>query len=129
MSKNEFEKDLHEYLRTRKKAGFSIKSLIKDILPKPKPKTEIPTEVEVYTEEAPKEPKQPILQRIFKKDSTEELLQAKMQAEDAISDVKEMAKITLSMIKKLPDEQLKAIKSTEEFEKMKTILKKHELIK
>jgi hypothetical protein len=93
---------------------------------------ELPEEVEVYHEEAPKPaPKEHILTKFFKKEEPvqEELLRTKMQAEDAVTDMKEIAKIALSMIKQLPDEQLRTFKQSPDFDKMKSILKKHELIK
>ncbi len=126
----EFEKDMEEYLRARKKAGFNIKEILKGLFPKKQPeRVELHEEVEVYEEEAPKES---VITKLFKKKEEpphEELLRAKMQADDAVADMKEIAKIALSMIKQLPDEQLRAFKNSPDFEKLKTILKKHELIK
>ncbi len=130
MSRDEFERDLREYLRTRKRAGFNIKDILKNLMPKKRPEhVELPEEVEVYTEEA-KAPKEGVLSKIFKKEPAgEELLRTKMEAEDAIADMKEIAKIALNAIKQLPDEHLHEFKQSPDFEKLKTLLKKHELIK
>lgn len=131
MSREEFERDMREYLRARKRAGFNLKAFIQDLLPKRRPEVELPQEVEVYDEEVAPAPKEGVLSKIFKKEGPvhEELLRTKMQAEDAITDMKEIAKIALSAIKQMPDEQLRTFKQSPDFEKMKVILKKHELIK
>ncbi len=132
----EFERDMEEYLRARKRAGFNIKEFLKGLIPKKGPeRVEMPEQVEVYSEEAKPQPapKEGVLSKIFKKEkeepANEELLRAKMQAEDAITDMKETAKIALSAIKQMPDEQLRTFKESPEFERLKMILKKHELIK
>ena len=136
MSRDEFERDMKEYLRTRKRAGFNLKSLVQDFFPKKKPEqVELHEEVEVY-EESSKQPlgqrvKEKVLTKFFKKEepAEEEIMRTKMEAEDAISDMKEVSKIALGVVKQLPDEQLREFKQSEDFEKLKTILKKHELIK
>jgi hypothetical protein len=132
MSRDEFERDLKEYLRARKRASFDFKALLQNLIPKKREAVEIPEEVEVYDEEAPApKRKEHVLTKFFKKEEpvNEELARTKMQAEDALGDMKEIAKIALGMIKQLPDEQLREFKQSTDFEKMKTILKKHELIK
>ena len=132
MARDDFQRDMGEYLRTRKRAGFNIKTFIQDFLPKKRPEAEMPEEVEVYhADDKPKPKKENRLKKWFNKQEppTEELLRTQMQAEDAITDLKEMAKITLGIVKQLPDEQLREIKQSSDFERMKTLLKKHELIK
>lgn len=132
MSRDEFEKDMKEYLHTRKKAGFNIKAIIQDFWPKPKKDlVELPEEVELYHEEKPRPVKENRLTKWFKKEEPahEELARTKMQADDAITDLKEIAKIALGVVKQLPDEPLRTFKQSEDFEKLKVILKKHELIK
>jgi len=136
MGKDEISRDLDDYLRARKKSSLSITNLLDNInerikkIRAPKPKVEIPQEVEVYDEPVPKEEKKPFYQKFFGKGSTEEeLIRARMQAQDAIDDIKEISKISLKMIKELPDEHLRKFKESPEFEKLKSILKKHELIK
>ena len=91
----------------------------------------MPEEVEVYEEEAKQGPKEGMLAKLFKKEEplNEELLQTRMQAEDLTEDMKEISKIALSVVKQLPDEQLRAFKESPDFEKLKVILKKHDLIK
>lgn len=133
----EFDKDMEDYLRARKRAGINLKNLkelVQNLIPKRKmpDHIELHEEVEVYHEQAPKPVrKDSMLTKFFKKEehSSEEFLQAKMAAEDAIADIKEISKITLNMIRQLPDEQLRHFRQSPDFEKMKTILKKHELIK
>ncbi len=128
----EFEKDMEEYLRARKRAGFNIQEILKNLFPKKQPEhVELHEEVEVYHENAPKPKKDGVLTKFFKKEepSNEELIRTKMQAEDAVADLKEISKITLNMIRKLPDEHLKEFRQSADFDRMKIILKKHELIK
>jgi hypothetical protein len=107
MSRDDFERDMKEYLRARKRAGFDLKGLIQNLIPKKKEAVELPEEIEVYHEEG----------------------HAPKRKEHALTDMKEVAKIALGMIKQLPDEQLRTFKQSPDFEKMKSILKKHELIK
>jgi len=71
-----------------------------------------------------------MLSKLFKREPpNEQALRAKMRVDDAVGDMKEISKITLNMIRQLPDEQLKKFKQSPDFERMKSILKKHELIK
>lgn len=131
MHKEEFERDMEEYLRARKKAGFNLKDLLKKFMPEKKKEVELPEEVEVYEEEAKTEPKEGMLAKLFKKEEplNEELLRTRMQVEDMSSDMKEISKIALSVVKQLPDEQLRTFKESPDFDKLKTILKKHDLIR
>ncbi|VVB80847.1 Uncharacterised protein [uncultured archaeon] len=131
MHKEEFEREMEEYLRARKKAGFNIKAFFQNLLPKKREKVEMPEEVEVYEEEAKQEPKEGMLAKLFKKEEpiNEELLRTRMQVEDMTADMKEISKIALSVVKQLPDEQLRAFKESPDFEKLKVVLKKHDLIK
>lgn len=132
MHKEEFEREMEEYLHARKRAGFNIKTFFQDLLPKKKhEKVEMPEEVEVYEEEAKQPPKEGMIAKLFKKEEplNEELLRTKMQVEDMTGDMKEISKIALSVVKQLPDEQLRAFKESPDFEKLKVILKKHDLIK
>lgn len=136
MGKDEISRDLDDYLRARKKSTISITNLLDSINDKikkfktSKPKVDMPEEVEVYDQPIPKEPKKPFYHKFFNKENVdEELIRARMQAQDAIDDIKEISKISLKMIKELPDEHLRKFKESPEFEKLKTILKKHELIK
>ncbi len=132
MHKEEFERDMEEYLHARKRAGFNFKDILKKFLPeKKKEHVELPEQVEVYEEEAKTEPKEGMLAKLFKKEEplNEELLRTKMQVEDMSGDMKEISKIALSVVKQLPDEQLRTFKESPDFEKLKIILKKHDLIK
>ncbi|MEM3153998.1 MAG: hypothetical protein QW165_00320 [Candidatus Woesearchaeota archaeon] len=133
----EFDKDMEEYLRARKRAGINLKKLnelVQKIIPKKKvpEHIELHEEVEVYHEKAPENKrKDSMLTKFFKREEPphEELMRMKMAVEDTKTDIKEISKITLNIIRQLPDEQLRQFRQSENFEKMKTILKKHELIK
>lgn len=132
MVRGEFEKDLDAYINARKRSGFNPKAWIDRLLPKPTPKPiQLAEDVEVYERPAPTPPKEGFMQKIFKRPDKDDatLLQAELKADDAVSDMKEIAKIALGMLRELPDEQLKTFKHSSDFERLKTILKKHELIK
>lgn len=128
MRKDDFEKDLDDYLRTRNRAR-NVKDFITTILdklkPQPKPDVELPEDIEVYghhptPESKPSTHDEPL---------NEQLLRTEMQAKDAVNDMKEIARISLKMIKDLPDDVLRTFKESPEFSRLKTILKKHDLIK
>ena len=131
MARGEFEKDLDAYLNARKRSGLNVKAWLDRLLPKPSPKPiQLADDVEVYEKPAPVQ-KEGFMQKMFKRADKDDvtLLQAELKADDAVSDMKEVAKIALGMLRELPDEQLKTFKHSTEFERLKTILKKHELIK
>jgi hypothetical protein len=136
MSK-EFEKDMEDYIRARKRAGINLKNIkefIQNILPKKKlpDHIELHEEVEVYHEKPQPVRKDSMLTKFFQKKeepTSEELMRAKMAVEDTAADIKEISKITLNMIRQLPDEELKKFRQSPDFDKMKAILRKHELIK
>lgn len=71
-----------------------------------------------------------IISKIFVKTKEEETVE---DAEDIISedqqDMKAIAEIATKVMKKLPPEELKALKQSEDFETFKEILKKRELIR
>lgn len=120
----DFENDLDEYLSARKKS--SIKGVIQDLFSPKEKKVRIPEQVEVYN--TGKE-KKFSLKGVFTKKSDEQLIQSKLEAEEAVDDMKEIAKVALLAIKQLPDDQLSMFKQGPEFERLKQILKKHSLIK
>lgn len=134
MERTDFDRDLDEYLRARRKGtSFNLGEFLKNLMPKKQEKVELPQEVEVYDQkDKPAEkPKESMFAKMFKKEGPqgEELIRAKMAAEDALNDMKEVSKIALGAIKQMPDEQLRTFKQSPEFERLKIILKKHELIK
>ncbi|MBI4139561.1 hypothetical protein HY483_01220 [Candidatus Woesearchaeota archaeon] len=51
------------------------------------------------------------------------------QETDAAQDIQELARITLRVLKHLPDEELAEYKSSEDFDRMKDLLRKHKIIK
>lgn len=122
MAREDFERDMHDYLRTRKKAK-SPKEFFQNILRsfKPKQPQPLPSDLEVYTDEPVRRQSAPAI--------SEDVIRERMRADDAVDDMKEMARITLKMIKDLPEETIGKYKQAPEFEKLKALLKKHELIK
>jgi len=159
MAKTEFDKELSTYLIRRKKGQTTdIIKWIKGILPKPTPpavQVKLPEDVQTYEEkpetsakktqtnaqvEEYQEDKQNVLSFILDKLSfakkpklTEEEQAAKIKnivsQEMAQKDLREISKIALVAIKKLPEEDRKEFKESSEFASLKKILKKHDLIK
>lgn len=120
----EFDKELDDYLSARRRTN--IKGFIKDIFKPTEKKVEIPEDVEVYQSG---EAKEPLIKRMFSKKENDEAIAAKVEAEDAVADMKEIAKIALVAIKELPDDRLASFKKGAEFDRLKELLKKHDLIR
>ncbi|MBW2968799.1 hypothetical protein KY304_01155 [Candidatus Woesearchaeota archaeon] len=159
MAKNEFDKELGTYLSRRKKAEIpDIIGWLKGLIPKPTPppvNVSMPAEIETYEEQNKKtETKSPveivesdksknvwefIKDQIKKFSSGKKYSISEEEQETKIKEIvaKEMmqkdlqaiSKIALIAIKKLPEEDRKEFKESAEFEDLKKILKKYELIK
>ncbi|MBI4451255.1 hypothetical protein HY642_04740 [Candidatus Woesearchaeota archaeon] len=56
-------------------------------------------------------------------------VQPEIDAGEILSDMKELSRISLSIIKQLPPEQVQELKQTQDFERFKEILRKHKIIK
>jgi hypothetical protein len=123
----DFEQELDEYISSRKKA--SIKGLIGGIFSPKEHKVRMPEDVKVYQSKKERKWSLKSIGKGFSKKEDEHLIRYRLEAEDAVNDLKEIAKIALLTIKQLPDDQLSMFKQGPEFEKLKAILKKHDLIK
>lgn len=123
----DFEQELDEYISSRKKA--SLKGMLTGVFGPKEKKVRMPEDVKVY--ESGKETKFSLksLGKAFSKKEDEQLIRYRLEAEDAVTDMKEIAKIALVAIKQLPDDQLTLFKQGPDFEKLKFLLKKHDLIK
>jgi hypothetical protein len=132
---------------------------LKSFIPKPTPppvQVNMPSDVETYEEKVSIKPeskqeiveeyapeKKNVLNFIFDKLSkigfskktpiTEEEQEAQIKdivAKEMVQkDLREISKIALMAIKKLPEEDMKEFKDSSEFDNLKQILKKHDLIK
>ncbi len=141
MAKRDFDKELDVYLSTRKKGKpFSFKEFFAKLMPKKDEIIDVSEKVEVYPDvEKVKVEKQvnkepwPWLKKIFalpkKKKQEKSDTDFKLLAEDAVSDLKVLTKITLESIKHLPKDEVKKFRESDNFARLKKILKKHELIK
>lgn len=146
-------------LRRKKSQIPDIVKWLKDLMPKPTPPTvqvKLPEEIQTYEEKTKPQMKieeetvqeyvpeqQNVLSFILDKlnrigikkkpKATEEEQEAKIKdivvKEMAQKDLREIAKITLMAIKRLPEEDMKEFKESSEFGTLKKILKKHDLIK
>ncbi len=158
MGKNEFDKELGTYLSRRKKAEMpDIIGWLKGFIPKPAPppvNVSMPAEIETYEEKQTKKPEikkeiveEPVSKNVWtflmeklrsislpkKPQVNEEEQETKIRdivAKEMIyKDLREISKVALIAIKKLPEEDMKEFKESAEFESLKNILKKHDLIK
>lgn len=155
-SREEFERELEQYIAQRNKGSFSLQKLLKGLKPQKKMPEEVqlPSEAEEYKEEEPTPeeqseqpteepaPEEPVPDKkgavtrllekiglVSKEEPEEEGVKELIEQDETKDDLKEVAKITLAIIKQLPEEQLKAFKNSPDFERMKTIFRKHGLIK
>lgn len=125
MKQNDFDAELERYLHARRRPRINFRESFSKFWPKRKPDhIDLQTGVEVYD-------KPSLLERVkLKKDQVvASLKKAESKSEQPCSDIKEVAKIALGVIRQLPDEELKRFKQSADFETLKEILKKHELIR
>lgn len=168
--RDDFDKDLQEYLASKKKKKIDVMKMIKGIMPKPSPPpVKLPPEIQTYdsqeeekTEEKPKveileEEKEPIVEeygtekpiwhKILEKvglkssgavEKEEEFLKERgeeakikelVEKEIMQKDMKDLAKITLFVVKQLPPERLAEFKQSSDFSDLKKLLQKYKLIK
>jgi len=167
MSRDDFDRDLENYLHARRK-GSGVRSFFNSLFataPKSRPpaapreahvrdevsraikehKEETRQEtaktqeyIEVKVQEEPEIKKEHahsegFFARFFGKKeepvSTESNLITKKEKEEAVNDLKEVAKITLRAIQNCPDENVHKFKQSTDFLKLKTVLRKYDLIK
>jgi hypothetical protein len=120
-SKTEFDQDLDDYLRGRRGGFFT------NILRKQEPINPItPPQPE------PIQPPEPLQKRgwfstLFRGEELKEENQP--NTPDYHDDVKSIVRISLEAVKLLPKEQLDQFKTSENFSKLKDLLKKHNFIK
>lgn len=154
MTRGEFERELDQYIAQRKRAKFKLPDIFGAFKSRKKmPEPELPPEVQKYEEGSPAE--QPEVmpgeeEEVSKKGALTRILEslglvgkgdkapANVPAEDVqqmlvkdenMQDMKEIAKIALYVIKQLPEDKLAEFKSGNEFERLKELLRKHQLIK
>lgn len=167
MSRDDFDRDLENYLHARRK-GSGVRSFFNSLFataPKSRPpasprEAHVRDEVTKAIEEHKAKPKQPVAKnqdyvevkvqeapeikaehahsegffsRFFGKKeepvTTEPNLVAKEEKQEVVNDLKEVAKITLRAIQNCPDENVHKFKQSTDFLKLKTVLRKYDLIK
>src|SRR3989344_4786316 len=122
MKQDQFDVELERYLHARRRPKVNVREFLGKFWRGSKPDRIDPeTGVEIYD-------KPSVMQRVKeKKDSVVAHFSSHSTA--PTEDMKEVAKIALGVIRQLPDEELRKFKQSSDFEKLKEILKKHELIK
>ncbi len=128
--KTDFDKDLDEYLseRSRKQFFFNMVQTFKS----KRPEVKLSPDVETYDaanavkEEKPQ--KQGFFSRLFSTEN-KEFVEIHQEVQPTKDELKFVAQVALNKIKKMPSEELEVFKVSEEFQKFKEVLKRHELIK
>lgn len=122
MKQDEFDAELERYLHARRRPKINAREFFRKFWPERKPDhIDMQTGVEVYEDHS-------FLQRVKnRKDAV--VAHFKKQESAPTADMKEVAKIALGVIRQLPDDELKKFKQSTDFETLKEILKKHDLIK
>ncbi len=153
MTRGEFEKELEQYIAQRRRARIKLPDFFSAFKRKKKmPEPELPPEIQKYEEGSPAElpetmpgeeetePEKGFVTKMLEslglvggKKPADQLPQEQVQqmlAKDELGqDMKEIAKIALFVTKQLPPEKLSDFKSSPEFERLKELLRKHQLIK
>lgn len=147
--KDEFSQELEDYIGQRTKSRFNIGELFGRL----KPKKKMPEKVEGFEmqeeEKIVEEPAEEVINEpeelttkekgnvvkflekvgLISQEENESKAQQLLEKDETKDDLREVAKITLAVIKQLPEDQMGAFKSSPDFERLKTVLRKHGLIK
>jgi hypothetical protein len=133
-SKFEFNRDLEEYISEKKKSRVlhnimqSIKMESSKIKLNPSLETyDAPAPQQISSQNEEQKPKKGFLARLFSPEEEEPNMAEQLNA--MRSDMKQLAKITLDVIKKMPPQEVVAFKQSDDFAVLKELLKKHSLIK
>lgn len=125
---------MDRYISQRRKSDWSFDKPLHPTVRPYKQKTEEPA-VEV-TESAPKKGWfSSMTSKLFGEQPEEaqdipaEQVQSQVSSGDTSSDLKELARISLGVMKQMPGELIHDFKQSPDYDKFKTILKKHNLIK
>lgn len=138
--RKQIRRDMDSYLSQRKKGGWTL-------FKKSDPQPILHPAVQPYKKEEPNVEKleQPMEQeyesqkkgwfsgfmdKLFGEETVEATEQVAAPVDtDAAADLKELARISLQVMKTMPGELIRDFKETADYEKFKTILRKHRLIK
>lgn len=130
---DDFDRDMKEYIASRKKS-----TLFGNVLKEKQPEVRLHPEVETYQQESPSMPvdeavtmeqtpaKQGFFSRLFSRKEAEEPIIASVELMD---DLKRVSKTALSLAKQLSPENLESFKRSPEYDELKNILKRRNLIK
>ena len=132
-SKLQFNKDLEEYISEKKKTRI-LHNIMQSIKMESN-KIKLNPALETYDAPAPKQisspdeekPKKGFLARLFSPEEEEPNMAEQLNA--MRSDMKQLAKITLDVIKKMPPQEVASFKQSDDFAVLKEILRKNSLIK
>ena len=124
MGKKDFDKELEGYLHARRKGKrFNLGEFIQSIFPKREKSEYIEEEVPVEKEKSrEKEGKDGFFTNLFKKEE-------QATPDELFLEIKDVSRIALNAVKRLPDDELRDFKKSADFERLHAILKKHKLIK
>ncbi|PIN75654.1 hypothetical protein COV18_02295 [Candidatus Woesearchaeota archaeon CG10_big_fil_rev_8_21_14_0_10_37_12] len=134
----EFQQEFDDYLSSRQRAKPNFIQLFKQLIPKPnfsfkRETSETVVEPEIKQESETQQNFKDIFFNLFKRETKkiehDEIKTNNFALNNIKQDMKQVSKIVLSAVKQLPPEQLREFKNSREFQEMKEILKKNELIK
>lgn len=128
--KTDFDKDLDEYLseRSRKQFFFNMVQTFKSKKPEVKLSPDVETYEAANAVKEDKPQKQGFFSRLFSAEN-KEFVELHQDVQPTKDELKFVAQVALNKIKKMPSEELEVFKVSEEFQKFKEVLKRHELIK
>lgn len=128
--KTDFDKDLDEYLseRSRKQFFFNMVQTFKSKKPDVKLSPDVETYEAANAVKEDKPQKQGFFSRLFSAEN-KEFVELHQDVQPTKDELKFVAQVALNKIKKMPSEELEVFKVSEEFQKFKEVLKRHELIK
>ncbi len=130
---DDFDRDMKEYIASRKKS-----TLFGNVLKEKQPEVRLHPEVETYQQESNTMPaeeavsmeetpaKQGFFSRLFSRREVEEPVIASVELMD---DLKRISKTALALAKQLSPENLETFKRSAEYDELKNILKRRNLIK
>ncbi|MEK6849865.1 MAG: hypothetical protein AABY01_04845 [Nanoarchaeota archaeon] len=133
--RKQLKKDMESYISTRRKSDWSFTKPFHPTIQEYKPKQE-ESAVENTEVTEKKGWFSKVSSKIFGEaadEATEDVPAAQVHSQISSSethtDLKELARISLGVMKQMPGEQIHEFKQSPDYDKFKTILKKHNLIK
>ncbi|MBI4151106.1 hypothetical protein HY492_03195 [Candidatus Woesearchaeota archaeon] len=134
--RRQLRRDMDSYLSQRRKSDWSFfkPALHPTVHPYKNSKEAEPMASEVIDEQPKKGWISGMVDKLFgaedvPEDVSEEAVQSQVSSTDATADLKEVARISLAVMKRMDGDAIHEFKQTPDYDKFKEILRKHQLIK